>query len=504
MPESAMTKIARPQRLESTQPRRTEAPAREVRSARRAYAAAFVAILLVAAALRVAASRGEFWLDEVWSYNLAAEAKGPLDALLGIRVDNSHPLNTLLMYWIGPDQAPAVYRIPSILAGVGAAALAGLIALRWGRLESITVLAMSACSFLLIQYSSEARGYSLAIFFSMLSLLLGMRYVERPRWWIAALLWASLAAAVLSHLTAAVFYASFLLWSSYALLRAPGNGKGAAGAILTLHAVPLSLLTLYYMMCVRKMEMSGGNNDGTLNILARALTLWVGAPRGAAGALAAFVALVAAALGLWLLARKGSRLWVFFGSLVPLFASIPLVAPPNEAIFERHFLVCLSFGLILLGLALAWPCSKGAWGKAIFGIALAGFLAGNTFHAAWLLKVGRGQCVELVRYLDRNSPGEVVSVAGLYDFRTYTMLRFHLGQASFHKTLHYVPRERDDTEIAYWFIQDRREYAPVAPYLSVRGIIYEWATTFEMTSPQHPICLSGWSWDVYRLAARPS
>jgi hypothetical protein len=46
-----------------------------------AYVAAFVAILLAAGALRVTASLNEFWLDEVWSYFLAGEMKGPADAL---------------------------------------------------------------------------------------------------------------------------------------------------------------------------------------------------------------------------------------------------------------------------------------------------------------------------------------------------------------------------------------------------------------------------------------
>jgi hypothetical protein len=373
--------------------------------------------------------------------------------------------------------------------------------------SSITVLVLSACSFLLIQYSSEARGYSLAIFFSMLSLLLGMRYVERPGIGLAALLWASLAAAVLSHLTAAVFYASFLLWSFYALLRARGKWKEAVGPILILHGVPLVLLILYYLECVRKMEIGGGPSEGPLGILGRVLCLWVGAPLGTAGtlvasvALLASVALVTAIPGVWLLARMEARMGVFFGAIFLLSAGVPLAAPRSGAIYERYFLVCLSFGLLLLGLALAWLYRKGAWGKAIFCIALTGFLAGNAQHTGWLLKVERGHCAELLQYIDHHSTGPVVSLAGNHDFRSDTLFQFYLPRTSFSRTLVYVPREKDETEIADWFIQDRRKYRDVPRYVSIRGRLYELATTFEMTSPQHPICLSGWSWDVYRLAA---
>jgi hypothetical protein len=277
------------------------------------------------------------------------------------------------------------------------------------------------------------------------------------------------------------------------------------GPVLTLHAAPLALLALYYLTCVRRMEIGGGDDDGALNVMARAISLWIGAPLSAAGAIVALVAaLGGTALGLWLLVRKGSSLWVFFGAILLLFAAIPLTALRPKALYERYFLVCLSFGLVLLALALGWLYRKGAWGKAIFAVALAGFLAGNALHTAWLLKVGRGHCVEVIQYIDRNATGEVASVAGNHDFRTSTMLLFYLPRASIHRTLLYVPRGKDETEIADWFIQDRREYAPVARYVSIRGRLYELATTFEMTSPRHPFCLSGWSWDVYRLAASPS
>ena len=30
----------------------------------------------------------------------------------------NHPLNTLLLYWIGPERPWAIYRVPSVVAGV--------------------------------------------------------------------------------------------------------------------------------------------------------------------------------------------------------------------------------------------------------------------------------------------------------------------------------------------------------------------------------------------------
>ncbi len=116
---------------------------RDVGPPRRRYAALAVGlalgvILVGAAVLRVLASGGDLWLDEIWSLTLAASVEQPLDILTEIHHDNNHPLNTLCLYLLGERENWVVYRVPALVAGVATVAVAGLIAMRRGGLAAVT------------------------------------------------------------------------------------------------------------------------------------------------------------------------------------------------------------------------------------------------------------------------------------------------------------------------------------------------------------------------------
>ena len=93
-----------------------------------------VACLWLAAFLGIWAATDEFWLDEIWSlFDFAGDANSPLD-IFRAHHDNNHYLVTLWMYLLGPNQGNWVlYRVPSILAGIGTVLLAASgIVLCWG------------------------------------------------------------------------------------------------------------------------------------------------------------------------------------------------------------------------------------------------------------------------------------------------------------------------------------------------------------------------------------
>ncbi len=62
---------------------------------------AVVAIASVAA--RFAASRGDLWLDEVWSLQMLQEVDSAWQIVL-LNHDNNHILNSLVMYALGPQR----------------------------------------------------------------------------------------------------------------------------------------------------------------------------------------------------------------------------------------------------------------------------------------------------------------------------------------------------------------------------------------------------------------
>src|ERR1700731_1425164 len=90
-----------------------------------------LAALLLGAILRLACLPAEFWLDEIWSYDLSRQA-GSLLGIFTVKHDNNHHLNTLWL-WLCPDGASwSLYRMHSLLAGLAGIVLAALFAKRWG------------------------------------------------------------------------------------------------------------------------------------------------------------------------------------------------------------------------------------------------------------------------------------------------------------------------------------------------------------------------------------
>src|SRR3954452_10860912 len=126
-------------------------------------AAVSIAIVL-AIVLRIWASLDDFWLDEIWSWVKAMQLKSPLEVFTRVHHDNNHHLNTLVLYAIGRDAPFYLYRLPAVLAGIGTVLLCGWVARPWGRPAAVTAILLTGCSFLLIEYSSEARGYAYLLF----------------------------------------------------------------------------------------------------------------------------------------------------------------------------------------------------------------------------------------------------------------------------------------------------------------------------------------------------
>jgi hypothetical protein len=89
-------------------------------------------ILAAATALRVRGGWNDLWLDEIWSLELAREVRAPLDVFLRFHHEINHYLNTLWL-WLADGTADGfLYRVPSLVAGVGAVAIAARIAWRRG------------------------------------------------------------------------------------------------------------------------------------------------------------------------------------------------------------------------------------------------------------------------------------------------------------------------------------------------------------------------------------
>ena len=125
--------------------------------------AAVGAATLAGLALRIAAAQGGLWTDEAWSVIYAAQARDAVGVFLRINHDNNHHLYSLWLQAIGSDASPLVARLPAILAGTLCVPMAALVVARRSAWAGVVAAILFAVSPTMVNFGSEARGYSLML-----------------------------------------------------------------------------------------------------------------------------------------------------------------------------------------------------------------------------------------------------------------------------------------------------------------------------------------------------
>ena len=145
------------------------------------YLAAGVAILVTGVAIRVAYLDVPLRYDEATTYNNFVSQ--PLHvALANYATPNNHLLHTFLakisVAVFGPE--PWAIRLPALLAGIALVpATFALTRLYYGRVAALLAAALVATSSTLVEYSTNARGYTLAALATVIVFLAGARALER-------------------------------------------------------------------------------------------------------------------------------------------------------------------------------------------------------------------------------------------------------------------------------------------------------------------------------------
>ena len=187
----------------------------------------------MATVARAWAARDEFWLDEIWSLMAFTRVPHAWRDVFTFHHDNNHYLVTLWMDLVGPGRGDwLIYRLPSLLASVGTVILAARVAVRWGRTAMFIAAMCTASSFVLILYGSEARGYALCGFFSLVAFLALDRHLKTNDAWATAGFGIATILGILSHLTFVQFYAGAFVWSAVVLIKITHNVASAAAAFL--------------------------------------------------------------------------------------------------------------------------------------------------------------------------------------------------------------------------------------------------------------------------------
>lgn len=452
------------------------------------------AIVLLAAALRVAAARGCLWFDEMWSLALVKSVTFPLGIFTSIHHDNNNHLNSLILYFLGQERSPFIYRLPAVLFGVGTVLIAGDLGRRGGRVQALIAMLLTACSYLLVNYSSEARGHAPAIFFDFLAFDCLEHYLDgrRPGW--LAGFWAAAVLSLFSHLMFLQVYGAMIVWSLVRLVRTSRTGPQGLVQFTFCHAVPVAAILWLYIVDLRKMVIGGGPEYSVGSVLLRTLSLALGGPdNGWQAVLAAIGTIVLFFAGLALLRRRGSDLWIFYGMLlVGPFIALQLKRP--DVLFVRYFLANIALSLILVSSVLAELLRARPIAR-VFGLLLSGVIVvGNGVHVEKLIRDGRGDYCALLADMERHTSGDTVTVGSDHDRRNGLSLDY-VARSTGNKTLQYFKENSWPAGGPRWFVVhsiDDVDYVP--EFVTAHGIRYRFVKQYRCGS------LSGWHLFLYEKA----
>jgi hypothetical protein len=459
------------------------------------FAGAFVALVLAAGACRLWASRDDFWLDEIVTWDLAGQVSSAWEILTALHWDTNHVLSTWIIFLLGADTHWTVYRLPAVAAGIGTVVLAGLSGLRRSRREGLLAVLLTGSSFLLVQYSSEARGYAYLLLFAMLSFLLMEEASRAPRWWKDLAFGASVVLGFLSQLIFLYVYGALGLWSLWSVVRRRQPWKRVVAAEVRRHLLPALFLPWFYMVFVRHLKHVGGDPSPWSLVAARAMSLTMGGPETGmlVGALS-LVAIVVYVTGVIILKRASSDTWVFYAGL-PVVTAVVVAASGFELFYVRHFLPNAFFLLLLTTHVLAELSRRGRFGAAAAAVCVAAIVTGNVVHDAALLRWGRGGYQQALAFMRETSRERVVTVGSDHDFRNSTVLSFYERRsAPDAKPLAYIPGMGSwEGPVPEWILVQGEQEA-FTPRPSIRdddGNVYRLAKVFPHSG------LSGWHWVLY-------
>lgn len=392
-----------------------------------------VSVLVVGVALRVLASQGELWLDEVWSLLNVGATRDPIEIFTLLKHDNNHLLNTLWMWALGPFEPALRYRLPSLIFSV----VLLLVLFRECRDRSEHTLhliwfILVATSYPIILYSTEARGYSLALLMTVVAYRSLMRILASPHD-TRALVSFSIAGAVgcLSHAIYALFLAPAIVWLGYRVLtsqdRSPAQGILRVG-IFPPVLVAAGLTFTFYT----GMEIGGAPQLPYLEVAASTISVsFGGEPLSATSPpvtgwslfLAFFVlAISIIELTTWLRSKDPRAALVGLILITPWIAVWTL---QPHFILSRYFLVQIIFGYLVVARFLTRLSSQGSLGRTLATSLILLFVFANSRHTYQLYSQGRSHFREIFGEIaSRGTPSLQTTVGGDQDFQNSLRLRY--------------------------------------------------------------------------------
>ena len=481
-------------------------------------------ILLTALLLRLAAAAGELWLDEIWSLRQVETLQSPLEVVTQLKHDNNHFLNSLYLYSLGQGWPWFVYRLPSIAAGIATVWIAGQVAKHWGRVEQITAMLLFSTAYLMIHYSSEARGYSMMLLcciaaYALLVKSLRLGHSLRRAGDVSPLMtpeesgasqpplakpyrWAAYFAIVASLGFAAQplflhFYLAALAWSIAQIAQQDISNRRKVTWLAACHALPILFLAAIYWINLREVRLGGGPSTNVLATLCEAASLTLGGPASGPGAFVVSGCLLAAIVGsCYVLRAHGDAEWkLLVGAIVVPWLPLLVTQPPF--LYPRYFLISVMFSLLATAGGLGWLWRQRTWGRPVYGTILTAFLIGNGLHIGGLLQHGRGQLLETLRYIAESDPHPVITLTSDHNHGVGMLVSFYARYLPPGRELKYVECQHWPAEPPTWLVFHVLEHSEST--LGSEVEIPDDGSRYRLERSYPAPLLSGWGLRCYRL-----
>jgi hypothetical protein len=455
------------------------------------------ALIVLAAIMRLIATHNDLWLDELISLRIANAVKTPWQIFSNVHSDNNHYLNTLFLYFAKKQSYAPALRWLSVLWGVLLVPAGYWLMVRRSRVEAVILAGLLACSYPLIHFSSEARGYSGALLGSVLACAALARWMTRTdrgreSFYLGLVYGLALVLAILSHLTACVIWFSLAAGSLITLAQRPERGKWISRWI-ALNLLPASVFAVLYFLDLRFLTELGGPPMTVWHALGRLLALGLGWPAKDAASVWIVAALLMGLIG-WQLAaeRKSEEPLAVLLTMIYLVPVLCVVIMQPSFFSPRYFLVILPFLYVPAAMFLGRLVNPRK-GRIALVVVLALFLAGQVYLYAEFLQVGRGQFTAALQYMIAHTQSSQLKLASDQDFRSSVELAYFAPKVLSNQQLLYVTRDSRASIEPDWYIVHKEGYeAPGPAELSVRDQPTWYRVAYFGASE-----LSGQAWTVY-------
>jgi hypothetical protein len=398
-----------------------------------------VASFAVGAGVRVFAAHNDLWFDEVWTLQLLRERAHSFgDVFTTVKHSNNHHLCSLWMWLVGQNASSLVYRLPSLLASIGTVAVAGLLGARRSWLEAFIAVILTSWSYLLIHFGTEARGYSLAIFFALLAWYALQQFEERRSWVWKGVFWSAVVLGFLAHLEFAICFAGLIAWALWRFVRHRSKWRQAVLDLSALFIVPVMLLLLFYFIAIRGMEVAGGPTYRLWPLLIKTASYALGGPgSGAAAGIAALLAVAALCVALIYLMFDRDDRWIFYAVIIVMPLAVIAIKRP-EQFYVRYFMISVAVSLLLLSSAYAATLRRGVTGFAVGLALLALYVTGNAANTTRLLRFGRGQHLAALLFIETHSNDKRVLITSSADLGIGMLVNYYKSYLHRPEDLQYV------------------------------------------------------------------